>query len=180
MNQTSSSRDLGTDQTEIIEEVDEDGSSEEEEMEAPWTFWKWLIPVYTSIFCVSIMLTISFWFSEATSSQFLIYVHDNDEKVLFDLLPTLPTIYLLLEFPFNMIPFDWPMLIFVEALFSIYMLINFVALSLEEPKNNIYTAFEWYDEPLSAFAALIGCYVILALIFATFWAISKKWKLPKF
>ena len=121
---------------------------------------------------------ISYWITEATSSEFFIYV--DDDKLLYDFLSTLPTILLLIEYPFNMIPFDWPQLIFVELLFSVYMLINFMALTFSEGEENIYNAFEWYLDPGLAFVDLLACYAGLAIIFLIFWAITQKWKLPRF
>ena len=76
----------------------------------------------------------------------MIYIGAADE-VVFDLLPTLPTIYMLLEFPFNMIPMDWPMLFFVHMLFTFYMLINFIVVACSDDKENVYDAFEWFKRP---------------------------------
>ena len=113
---------------EIIPEAENESDEEEnEKFEQPWTFWKWLIPIYSSVFCVSWMLMISYFVTSATSSEFFIYV--DDDLILYDFLAVLPTFVLLVEFPFNMIPFDWPQLIFAELLFTFYMLINFIALS---------------------------------------------------
>ena len=51
--------------------------------------------------------------------------------MVWDLLPTIPTACMLIEFPFNIIPIDWPMLIFVEILFSFYLLVNFIIVSFK-------------------------------------------------
>lgn len=104
-------------------------SSADENLEQPWTFWKWLIPVYSAILCVSVLLTFSFWVTVMSSDEFLLYIGD-DNKAIWDLLPTLPTAYMLIEFPFNMIPIDWPMIIFVEALFSLYLFANFLVVTI--------------------------------------------------
>ena len=58
----------------------------------------------------------------------MIYIGD-DNKLIWDLLPTMPTAFMLIEFPFNMIPMDWPMLIFVELLFTFYIFVNFLVVS---------------------------------------------------
>lgn len=166
----------------IVEEVSDDESVEtacDDCYDQPWIYWKWLIPIYVSVLCVSVMLTISYWVTEATSVQFLVYI-GSDSELMFDLLPTLPTTYLMIEFAFNMIPIDWPMLIFVYILFTLYMFINFMVVSLSANRVNVYDAFNWYEEPWIAVAALFGSYALLALIFVIFWALTQKWKLPKY
>ena len=117
--------------------------------------------------------------TEATSAEFLLYLGSSD-ILAFDLLPTLPTVLMLIEFPCNMIPIDWPMLIFVELLFTFYMLINVIIVSFEPDHQNIYAAFNWYHEPGQAFAYLSICYVLLAIFFSIFWFITTKCKLPNY
>ena len=87
---------------------------------------------------------------------------------------------MMLEYPFNMIPMDWPMLIFVEMLFLFYIFVNFIVVSVESNHENIYEAFDWYDEPGKAFGDVLLCMVGLALVFALFWAITQKLKLPRY
>jgi len=125
------------------------------------------------------MLTVTYTISEAIDSDFLVYI-DFEGEFLLDLLPTLPTVYLMIEFAFNMIPIDWPMLIFVELLFSLYMFLNFFAVSLSTARVNVYDAFDWYNSPWLAIAALFACYAMLAAIFAFFWLITSKCKLPSY
>lgn len=152
---------------------------DENESEEPWKFWKWLIPIYNAILCVAVLLTLSFWVTVVTSSEFLLYIGD-DNKVIWDLLPTLPTVCMFIEFPFNMIPFDWPMLIFVELIFLFYITLNFVIVSIEESHTTVYEAFNWYEKPWRAIGAVLVCMAMLAAIFAGIWAISQKWKLPNY
>ena len=128
---------------------------------------------------MAFLLTISYWVTVVTSSEFLLFI-GSDNKLVWDLLPTLPTAFMILEFPFNMIPIDWPMLIFVELLFSTYIFFNFLIVSCESDKTNVYAAFDWYDYPFRSIVAVLVCYFLLALIFAGFWAISQKWKLPRY
>ena len=97
----------------------------------PWHFWKWLIPLYNAVLCVSFLLIILFFVSTVNSNEFLLYVSD-DNLVIWDLLPTMPCVYLLIEYPFNMIPMEWPMLFFVELLFTIYMLLNFIVVAADK------------------------------------------------
>ena len=147
-------------------------------MDNPWTFWKWLIPVYNSVLCISTLLTVSYVITAFSSAEFLLYI-DNG-KIVFDLLPTLPTVFMIVEFPFNMIPFDWPMLIFVELLFSFYMLLNFIIVSIHLNHETVYEAFDWYGQIGHSLLSIFICYASLAAIFAIFWVISSKWKLPKY
>lgn len=145
----------------------------------PWAFWKWMIPVYAAVLCVATLLVISFWVTVFGSTEFLLYIGDDD-KVIWDLLPTLPMGLMLVEWPFNMIPFDWPMLIFVELLFTLYLLINFIIVSFEADHTNVYAAFDWYHHPWGALGAALVSYAILAVEFSFFWYITNKWKLPKY
>lgn len=164
----------------VIETMDSaEGTRGEKQIDQPWAFWKWLIPIYASVLCIANLLSISFWVTVFGSTEFLLYIGD-DNKVIWDLLPTLPPILMLIEWPFNMIPFDWPMLIFVECLFSLYMFINFLIVTGQEDHENVYEAFNWYTNPIKAIVAMLVCYVALALEFAVFWWLSNKWKLPKY
>ena len=71
----------------------------------------------------------SYWITVVGSSDFLTFIGD-DQAIIYHFLPTMPLVCLAIEFPFNMIPMDWPMLIFVELLFTIYLLIDFLIVSL--------------------------------------------------
>ena len=102
-----------------------------------------MIPIYAAILSISVLLTLSFFATVIKSNEFLLYIGD-DNKIIWDLLPTLPTAYLLLEFPFNLIPMDWPMLIFVEILCAFYFFVNFLMVSFEKDHLNVYEAFDWY------------------------------------
>ena len=102
---------------------------EESAVDQPWNFWKWLIPIYISVLCASIFFLFDFWITMIKSTEFELYI-GTDNKIIWDLLPTLPPALMLIEWPFNMIPIDWPMLIFVELLFTVYLLMNFLIVSL--------------------------------------------------
>ena len=145
----------------------------------PWLFWKWLIPIYSAVLCLSAVLCISYWVTEATNAQFLLYIGSAD-ILAWDLLPTLPFVFLLIEFPFNMIPIDWPMLVFVELLFTLFMLMNFIIVSARSDHEPIYAAFNWYYDTGYAILYLLACQLLLALVFSAFWAISQLWKLPSY
>ena len=57
-----------TDSKAIIEEAsNEDSESEECDFDQPWTYWKWLIPVYASLLVVTATLTFSYWMTQLTS-----------------------------------------------------------------------------------------------------------------
>lgn len=157
----------------------EQGDGEEGELEQPWQFWKWLVPLYASILCVSLLLTLSFWVEVFGSAEFLIYVGD-DYKFIYDLLPTMPTVCMILEFPFNMIEFEWPMLIIVELLFTLYMMINLLMVAVDPEHFSIYPDFDWFHHPGLSVLDVFICYLILAIIFAAFWALTYKVKLPRF
>ena len=117
------------------------------------------------------ILSLSYYVTVIQSSEFLLYIGDDD-KVIWALLPTLPTAFMIIEYPFNMIPMDWPMLFFVEMLFLFYILVNFIIVSAEENHTNIYDSFDWYEDPVKAFTDVLICMGVLALIFAGFWAIT--------
>ena len=76
-----------------------------------------------------------------------------------------------------MIPMEWPMLFFVELLFTVYMLLNFIVVAADKEHKNIYSAFDWYNNPGGAIGYLFVCYALLAVIFAIFWAFTHKVKL---
>lgn len=152
---------------------------EEAAIDQPWNFWKWIIPIYLSVICVSMLLLGSYWITVVNSEEFLL---DSrfDKEAIWDLLATLPPALMLVEWPFNMIPVDWPMLIFVELLFTFYLVINFVIVSFKDDHETLYIAFDWYHHPGRSFIFVFVCYVVLAVEFAFFWLITNKWKLPKY
>ena len=113
------------DQVEMEPEV-----GEEPAIDQPWNFWKWLIPMYISVLCVAIFLMIDFWITVIKSTEFALYIGD-DNKIIWDLLPTIPAALMLIEWPFNMIPIDWPMLLFVEMLFTFYIFLNFLIVTID-------------------------------------------------
>ena len=157
-----------------------EGSAEDENnLEQPWHFWKWIIPVYISLLCVSVVLTMSYFITVINTSEFLLYIGDENETVWI-LLPTMPTVLMMVEYPFNMIPMDWPMLIFVELLFLFYILVNFVVVTCKSDHENIYEAFDWYGDPTRAILDVFICMVVLAIVFAFFWAVTQKLKLPRY
>ena len=129
--------------------------------------------------CISVVLSFSYFITEWSSSEFLLYIGD-DEKTIWALLPTMPTLLMLVEYPFNMIPMDWPMLIFVELLFLFYIFVNFLIVSVETDHTNVYEAFDWYVTPGRSFISVFVCMAVLALIFAFFWFITQKVKLPRY
>ena len=157
----------------------EEDDDDQKSFEQPWLFWKWLIPVYNAALCLSIVLCFSYWVTEATNEQFLLYIGSGD-ILAWDLLPTLPCLFLLIEFPFNMIPIDWPMLVFVELIFTLFMLFNFIVVSCRTDQIPIYAAFNWYHETGEAILYVFICYGLLAFVFSIFWAISQLWKLPTY
>ena len=76
------------------------------------------------------LLFLSYWCTVYGSTDFLIYT-GPDQKILYHLIATVPVCCMLIEFPFNMIPIDWPMLAFVELQFLIYLFINFLVVTCE-------------------------------------------------
>ena len=87
---------------------------------------------------------------------------------------------MLIEFPFNMIQFDWPMLIFVELLFALYLLINFLDVALRPSHDTVYPDFDWYENTAMSSVYALACFILLAIFFTTFWAFTIKCKLPKY
>ena len=87
---------------------------------------------------------------------------------------------MLIEFPFNMIQFDWPMLIFVELLFALYLLINFLDVALRPSHDTVYPDFDWYENTTMSSVYALACFILLAIFFTIFWAFTIKCKLPSY
>lgn len=126
------------------------------------------------------LLTISFFVTVYGTEEFLLYVGSENDEIAWILLPTLPTAMMVFEYPFNMIPMDWPMLIFVELLFLFYIFINFLYVCFDENHDNIYDAFDWYQNTSRTFLNLFICMAVLAIIFAIFCLLTQKLKLPRY
>ena len=92
----------------------------------------------------------------------------------------MPCIWMLIEYPFNMIPFDWPMLFFVESLFTLYIVVIAIVQVAEEDHINVYAAFDWYGHPGKAVLWLFVCYAFVTAIFGVFWFLTMRIKLPKY
>ena len=68
--------------------------------EMPWLFWKWIIPLYISVVVNQLALFFDFCVAELSNDPFLIFA-GSDDKSLWLLLPSVPTILILFEWPFN-------------------------------------------------------------------------------
>ena len=126
------------------------------------------------------LLSISFFATVYGSEEFLLYVGSDNDEAAWILLPTLPTAMMVFEYPFNMIPMDWPMLIFVELLFLFYVFINFLYVAFDDDHDNIYNAFDWYYHTSRSFLNVFICMAVLAIIFAIFCLTTQKLKLPRY
>ena len=148
-------------------------------MNAPWYFWKWLIPFYNAILVISVLLTICWWGTVVTDSEFLVYIA-GESRAVWDLLPTLPTILMLLEYPFNMIPMDWPMLVYVVLLQTLYLLVNIVVVGLDKEQKRVYSSLDWFDRPWYALLYTLALYVLVCVIFAIFYYLTQHVKLKRY
>ena len=77
---------------------DDDTVNSSQEM--PWLFWKWIIPCYISVVCMQAVLFFDFLIAELSKDPFLIYTTSED-KLVWLLLPSLPMLLILIEYPFN-------------------------------------------------------------------------------
>ena len=125
------------------------------------------------------LLFLSYWITVYGSDEFLIYAGD-DKELIYHLLPTVPVFCMLVEFPFNMIQFEWPMLIFVELLFTIYLLINLLHVAMNSSHTTVYPDFDWYGNTEQSIGYCIACIVLIAIFFGIFWVITIKVKLPRY
>lgn len=145
----------------------------------PWVGWKWVIPFYISCLVNAVTLLVVYFVSIATDGSFLIFT-GNDNLLVWDMLPTLPVIFFLIEYPFNMIPFDGHMVIFPQVLFVIYLLINFILSLFNEDLQNTYQAFNWFHTPLRSLISCLISLILVSLVFTGFYFLTNKCKLPRY
>jgi len=90
----------------------------------------------------------------------------------------LPALLLMIEYPFNQIPFDWrhyPVTILVVLPLYILFTVLYQVIS-EEP---IYP-FDWFNEVLTNLGLVAGMVAAATLNFAILWALTSKLKLPSY
>ena len=68
--------------------------------EMPWLFWKWIIPLYISVVVNQLVLFFDFVVAELSQDPFLIFA-GSDDKSLWLLLPSVPMLLIMIEYPFN-------------------------------------------------------------------------------
>jgi len=124
-------------------------------------------------------ILLNFWITEFSDDEFLIYTGSGGE-LLWDLITTIPFLVILLEYPFNMIPVSWGMLMFDLIIVIVYLGFNFVIVSFHEDNHPIYEDFDWYNKPLPAFGMLFVLLGFTCFIFACLWAFTMLVKLPAY
>jgi hypothetical protein len=68
------------------------------------------------------------------------------------LLNTLPFLAMVIEYPFNQIPFDWRMLPFDLGVIVVYFVFNFFVCLIDTVDNTpIYNNLDWFGNPGFAF-----------------------------
>ena len=145
----------------------------------PWVGWKWVIPFYISCLVNAVTLLVVYFVSISTDGSFLIYT-GNDNLLVWDMLPTLPVIFFLIEYPFNMIPFDGHMVLFPQLLFLFYLLINFIVSLFNADQRNTYQAFDWFYTPLRSLISCLVSLCLVTLVFVAFYFLTNKCKLPRY
>ena len=69
-------------------------------VETPWRYWRWLIVIYQSSFCMSMTILFNFFITELSGDEVLIYT-GSEGKIQWDLVSTIPFVMLMIEYPFN-------------------------------------------------------------------------------
>ena len=100
--------------------------------------------------------------------------------MLWDLITTVPFLLILLEYPFNQIPVSWGMLSFDVLVILLYLLLNFILVTLHDDNHPIYEDFDWYNKPAAAFGMVFVLIGISCVIFGCLWAFTMKVKLPAY
>ena len=94
------------------------------------------------------------------------------------LMHSVPAGLMIIEFPCNMIPFDFRMLPFNFILLILYM-VNSMLFQLFEGKP-VYKQLDWFNNTGVAIGVYLGFCAGEILIFSIVFAVSKYLKLPKY
>lgn len=139
--------------------------------------WKWVIFFYQMCFTFSFLASAVFWVFFGFDSTILENASKSQYYVLI-CMHTIPIGLMILEYPFNLIPFDFRMLPFNLLVLLVY-LVDSVVFQLFEGKP-VYKQMDWINNPLEAsgvfFAICAGEIVIFSLVLA----LTKYVKLPKY
>ena len=154
-------------------------SDDDNQVEMPWLFWKWIVPAYISITVIELVLFFDFLVAEISKDPFLIY-GSSEGEIIWEFLIITPTFLIAIEFPFNQIPFDWRHIIFPLLLFTFYLLLNLIIVAALPEKAHIYEDFDWFEKPGFAMLSTLASYLLVTIAFAIFWALTMKCKLPRY
>lgn len=75
-----------------------------------------------------------------------------------------PSCLMLLEYPFNIIPWDWRMLPFNLAVMVLYLVDTILFQWIQD--SPVYNAMDWFIEPWVALGVYAATCVAMVLIFA--------------
>lgn len=104
------------------------------------TSWKWIIFFYQMCFVCCLLASSVFWFTVIFYNETYDITGDHDFAILVSL-HTVPTLLMIIEYPFNMIPWDWRFLPFNLGVMLLYLLDTFLFQLIQN--DPVYNILDW-------------------------------------
>jgi hypothetical protein len=127
------------------------------------TNWKWIIFFYQMCFVCCILASIVFWFTVLFFNDTYDITGNHDFAILVSL-HIVPSCLMIIEYPFNMIPWDWRFLPFNLIMMMLYM-VDTVVFQLVQ-NSPVYNAMDWFDNTGVACVVFLATCLVMVAIFS--------------
>jgi len=139
---------------------------------------KFLILLYAACFSFCLQALLTFWIAFAFDAYIGPFDGTRKQEVSIFMENTVPTIFLMIEYPFNMIPVNIRQL---HIDLAIYLVWGIVSVIYEMATDNpLYGPMSWRRDPGEAFGWYLLGFCIEILVFIGIWAMTEFVKLPRY
>jgi len=127
------------------------------------TNWKWIIFFYQMCFVCCLLASSVFWFTVIFYNETYDITGEHDFAILVSL-HTIPSCLMIIEYPFNMIPWDWRFLPFNLGVMLLYLLDTVLFQLIQQ--TPVYNAMDWGNNGAESCAVFLGICLFMVAIFS--------------
>jgi hypothetical protein len=139
---------------------------------------KLIILLYAACFSFCLQALLSFWISYAFGAFWGTDDSSKKMKVSIFMENTIPTVFLMIEYPFNMIPVNVRQLPIDLAIYLVWGAVSVIYELVT--KQALYGPMSWRQDPWKAFGIYFLGFCIEILLFIGLWALTEWVKLPRY
>lgn len=150
----------------IIDDIENEVNTSN--MEAS-NYWKWIIFFYQMCFVSCLLASLVFWTTVIFFNENYDVTGEHDFAILVSL-HTVPSLLMLIEYPFNMIPWDWHFLPF--DLFMLLIYLGDTVLFQVFQVGPVYNGMDWARNAPMASGVFLGICGVMILIFSAMMLIT--------